>query len=801
MSKPKRVAKSAGVRRPLRSTPAGALPGSQGIERGKGRRPPFARRSIVAWLLAALTIAGSGTALRMLRFDGASSATAAAQSQAGAALAYADNKLCVECHRSEADRWANSHHFMAMAHASEKTVRGDFSGAVFSSGGVRARFFKRHGKFMVRAQGADGEEADFEIKFTFGVEPLQQYLIELSGGRLQAFDIAWDVNAKRWFSLQTEGQPKAGTPLHWTGREYNWNYRCANCHSTGVRLNYDAATGSYATAFNDANVACQACHGPGSAHIAAIEAGDKSPPYGLAVDFRANGAARQIEICARCHSRRRPITMEDAPSEPFLDHYIPELLAENLYHADGQILDEVFELGSYLQSRMHQKGVACTRCHDAHSAQLKAEGNAVCTQCHNETPPPAYPTIKPIAYDSPAHHHHAQGSAGALCVNCHMPAKTYMVVHPRRDHSLRPPRPDLDEAQSAPDACTGCHRDRTAAWAAKTIAGWYGSSRRHEPHYGAAIKAGRLGAPGAAKQLIALSRNAGAPEIVRASAVALLDGSQDPEARSALAESLHSPDPLVRIGAAQALRALPYAVRLRLGAGLLDDPLRAVRVLAAEVLAPTPERLMTEGQSRAFERAAAEFETAQMAAAGRPEARLTLGAFYGARGQTARAEAEYRAALALDPLFAPAMINLADLYRAGGRVEAERDLLQRALAAAPDNPSTHYALGLFEVRQKRYEEALGHFRRAAQIDPGVARYSFVYAVALDGRGRRGEAIAVLRKALESRPFDPDLLLTLAHYLAAAGDRAGAQDAAQRFGEARPYDPRGLALLAALRQTQ
>ena len=158
---------------------------------------------------------------------------------------------------------------------------------------------------------------------------------------------------------------------------------------------------------------------------------------------------------------------------PFLDAYLPALLEPGLYHSDGQIDGEVYEYGSFLQSRMHAASVTCSDCHDPHSLKLRAEGNALCAQCH-----------LPERFDLSAHHNHEPGSAGAQCVNCHMPTKTYMVVDARRDHSIRVPRPDLSISLGTPNACTPCHADRPAQWAAEAVAGWYPGGRQTTPHYG-----------------------------------------------------------------------------------------------------------------------------------------------------------------------------------------------------------------------------------------------------------------------------------------------------------------------------
>lgn len=218
----------------------------------------------------------------------------------------------------------------------------------------------------------------------------------------------------------------------------------------------------------------------------------------------------ELDTCAACHSRRKVITKNPVPGEPYLDGYLPALLEPGLHHADGQIDGEVYEYGSFLQSRMSAAGVTCSNCHDPHSAKLRAEGNALCGQCH-----------MPAKFDSAEHHHHQPGNAGAQCVNCHMPTKTYMVVDIRRDHSFRVPRPDLSVALGTPNACTQCHAEHSAEWAAQTVAGWFPGGRQTTPHYGTALHAGRVGAADAEEQLDRLILDRSQPAIARAKCVVI----------------------------------------------------------------------------------------------------------------------------------------------------------------------------------------------------------------------------------------------------------------------------------------
>jgi hypothetical protein len=175
---------------------------------------------------------------------------------------------CAACHAKENAAWQGSRHRAAMQVADAKTMLGNFNGARFTYAGVTSTFSKRDGKFLVRTDGPDGKLHDYEARYTFGVDPLQQYLIEVPDGRLQALSIAWDVERKRWFHLYPKERVDSADELHWTRPSQNWNYMCADCHSTALRKNYDAVADRFRTQWSEISVGCEACHGPGSAHVA-----------------------------------------------------------------------------------------------------------------------------------------------------------------------------------------------------------------------------------------------------------------------------------------------------------------------------------------------------------------------------------------------------------------------------------------------------------------------------------------------------------------------------------------------------
>ncbi len=730
-------------------------------------------------------------------------------------------QACAGCHAPEMEKWQGSHHALAMQPATPATVLGDFADAKFEHFGVSTKFFRDGPKFMVRTEGPDGAAHDYEIAYTFGVFPLQQYLVRFPGGRVQALGVAWDSRPKqqggqRWYSLYPDQKLPPGDRLHWTGRDQTWNYQCANCHSTGLRKNFDLATDSYDTHWASIDVSCEACHGPGSRHVDwAKDPADKKPGLsetdrmGLVAWLKATDSGRwemnaktgiaqrtaplvsaELDTCAACHARRKVIAKNPLPGAPFLDGYLPAYLEPGLYYADGQIDGEVFEYGSFVQSRMHHAGVTCSNCHEPHGLKLRAEGNAVCAQCH-----------MPAKFNVVEHTHHKPDSTGALCANCHMPTRTYMGVDNRHDHSLRVPRPDLSVALGTPNACTNCHADKSAEWAAKAVAGWFPQGRQTVPHYATALHAGRANAADAEAQLDRLILDTSQPAIARGSALLLLPRYLTPASEAAMKAAIADPDPLVRAAAPRALPPQLSRTMVQAVAPLLADPIRAVRIETARVLAGADPKTMTPEQQSAFATAYLELTAAEMVDAERPEAHLNLGLLDIRRRQPDAAEAQYRTALRLDPAFVPAMVNLADLDRMRGRDTQGAELLRKAMVIEPANAAIPYSLGLLLVRQRNYPDALPLFRKASALAPDNPHYAYVYAIALNSTGAPGQAMTVLAGAHARAPADRDLLIGLVSIARDNGDNATALRYARQLAALYPEDVQVRATVMELEKRQ
>ncbi|HEY5679541.1 MAG TPA: cytochrome c3 family protein [Pseudomonadales bacterium] len=671
-----------------------------------------------------------------------------------AALTYVGSQQCAGCHAGQHDAWQRSHHRKAMEKPGSHSIVGNFDGASFVHDGTTTEFRAESGSYVVYTDGENGEIARFPVAYTFGVEPLQQYLLPLPRGRLQALSVAWDsrpreAGGQRWFHLYPEDRVDHTDVLHWTQGSQNWNYMCADCHSTNVRKGYDETLDEYDTSFSEVTVGCEACHGPASAHVDWALTGD-----GQAGLPSLGGQTAEINACAPCHSRRSQIAEGFRPDLAYLDHYVPALLDEGLYHSDGQILDEVYVYGSFLQSRMHAQGVSCSNCHDPHSAELRATGNDVCTGCHSEAGRADFPTLTKARYDASAHHFHSDGGPGSQCVDCHMPARTYMQVDDRRDHSFRVPRPDLTVELGVPNACTGCHEDRPASWARDVLAERFGKAERE--HYGAVFDAARRADPSAERALAALAEDEARPAIVRATALSLMTAYDRGASSFALSAGLRDESPLVRLGALKGAERWPPDRRWRSAAHLLEDDYLAVRLEAVRVLAPAAGSLPAASRER-LNRGVSEYASAQALHGDRAEAHTNMAGVYLNLGEPSLAERALSRAIQINPRWVPALINLADLYRATGRDAAGGGFLDRALSAAPDSGDVLLAKALWLVRQRSQDEALTLLARAAAVEPTSTRIAYVYAAGLHSNDRTQEALEVLDTILATRPGNRQLL--------------------------------------------
>ena len=712
---------------------------------------------------------------------------------------FVGREQCIDCHTQAYELWLGSDHDNAMDIASEQTVLGDFNDIEFEHGGVTSRFYKQGDEHFVFTEGPGGEMAEFEVRYTFGVEPLQQYLVPFPGGRLQALPIAWDTERQRWFALYPDTRIAAGDWLHWTRNGQNWNGMCAECHSTNLRKGYDAENKTFNTTWSEIDVSCEACHGPGSQHVAWAEIDPMGRPevedYGLVVRSSSVDNRQQVEMCAPCHSRRSEVGDYDHSQVNLLENVVPSLLEEGIYHPDGQILEEDYVWGSFVQSKMYRHGVRCNDCHDVHSLALHKEGNELCLQCHQGD-----------TYDTDTHHFHQQvvdgePSDGALCVKCHMPEQLYMVVDYRADHSIRVPRPDLSLKIGVPNACSqsGCHNDQSVEWSVEAYREWYGKARK--PHFGTVLAAARAGETGAQDGLTSLVENPLYPAIVRATALSASQAYPGEQTSRLMQRALNDDEALLRHTAVEGVTDETPERLVELLAPLLFDSVRAVRISAASRLGAVGREYFKAYQREALDKELAEYIEAMKASLDFAAAGMNLGNLYNSQGNAEEAEHYYRAALDVDDLFYPAKMNLAILLSQQGKNNETEQLLREVLAAYPDEHDASYSLALLLVSLNRIDEALTFLAQASAGMPQRPRVHYNYGLLLAQLEKDVEAEKALRQALHLEPRSTDYLFALIDFYYKRGRLAEALEVAERLIAAHPEIRFGHDIKAAIERQQ
>ncbi len=676
-----------------------------------------------------------------------------------AKASYVGRQTCAACHQRELDHWTGSHHDRAMELATDETVLGDFHDVEITRYGVTSRFFTRDGDYYVHTEGPDGELRDYQITYTFGIEPLQQYMVEFPDGRMQVLRHSWDTLREEWFYVTpadvTDERIEPGDPLHWTGIAQNWNTMCAECHSTNLQKNFDLATNTYHTTYSEIDVSCETCHGPASLHVELAEGSslfwDRHHGYGLA-NLKRGTASLQIDTCAPCHSRRTPVHPNFQPGHEFLDYFNPALVRTGLYHADGQILDEVYVYGSFLQSKMYGEGVRCTDCHDPHTLKLKFEGNRLCLECH-----------VPGKYDVLSHHHH-EDAAATQCVNCHMPSRLYMVIDDRRDHSLRIPRPDLSVTLGTPNACNDCHTapKEDFAWAAQAVRDWYGDKRPDDPHYAPALAAARQGEPEGLDLLQRVLRRKKTPSIIRATAAELLANYPGKQSDALCRQLIDDDDPLVRSAALGAISGDSLQHSVKKVSAMLHDPVRLVRFAAARRLVGAAAALVDPQFRYLLDKAIVEYREAQQLVLDRAGAHINLGVLSTQLGNTTAARKSLETAIRLEPYLSGVRSELARLVESDGgdpnevrRLrEEEVELLTRDARLLPGQSQPLYQRGMLQYLLGRVDEARASFDEACRLSPNSYANWMALALICEHQQDWDHALQALSHMHKLRPDDP-----------------------------------------------
>lgn len=736
---------------------------------------------------------------------------------------YIGSDSCKNCHQVEYQQWQTSDHHKAMQTPNAQSVLGDFANKTVEFHNITSRFFIEDNQYFIETLNKHGNRQTFPVIYTFGFSPLQQYILDTGNGHMQAFNVAWDTRAKlqggqRWYHLQADESITSDHPFFWQRHFQNWNSRCAECHTTGYEKNYQIETNSYATQFAEATVGCESCHGPAALHQtqANNSAFDihkgftqllaKPPVWGFSakdpianiVSGSKNQTKRQyMQQCADCHSRRSPIAdktqlINQSPADYHNVNSI-SLLSANLYFDDGQIKDEVFVMGSFLQSKMAEAGVTCSNCHNAHTGKLRLPGNQTCTQCHNAS-----------TYDLPEHHQHKADTTGAQCVNCHMPSRTFMQVDDRRDHSFVIPSADVSRAIDSPNVCLNCHQKEGLSWVAAQLNTWRTSptsltspvSQSANILSNSAIPASKASSnhwskihllPATEQVIFAQQTLPNTSAMVGAKLLEIINQQPSQASITLAIEQLSAKQPLLRRAAINVLRHLPPNHGYQYLYPMLKDPVRSVRFQATSLLATwlshMPKTLLPE-----LSFAIDEYTASLLLTADFPGSQLNLAQLALAMGDTSKAQKHFEKALTIAPHLPAAMLSFADFWRQTNNQAKELVLLEKAIAVNRDFADVLHQYGLFWVRKKQYYKAAKWLVKATYLVDSQPYYAYVAASALHTIKRTNQAIDLLLAANKRWPEQTDLLFSLALYADKTNNKTALKIALTELQILIPSDP-------------
>lgn len=608
---------------------------------------------------------------------------------------------CVGCHQNEVKDWSGSNHAKAMMEATEQNVLANFDNAELKRNGLTHKMYKKGNGFFVLTDGPNGTLEEFEIKYTFGYYPIQQYLVEFEGGRLQVLSLTWDVVKKEWYYMSDEVYKNLSVDhenwLHWTNQAYNWNGMCAECHTTNLKKNYHAETNSYKTTWSQLSVSCEACHGPAEYHLKWASTKDKEiANYGFVKKFKNSDNHSQLETCVRCHSRRSIFGDYDYAWTETHEHMSIGTVSSPNYHTDGQIKEEDFEMGSFMQSKMHENGVKCTDCHNVHSGKVKFQDNRLCTQCH-----------APADYDSKKHHFHEKDKTGSSCVDCHMPGQYFMGRHFRRDHSLRIPRPDISKVTNSPNACNACHTEKTVDWAIENTTKWYGIKK--QDHHGFTFHKANLKDPSAIDELKNIINDEKKPIIIRQTAMDVLRSNYPEQAQALLNPFLTNKNSALRFQSIFNSRFNESNSKEILA--LLNDPIKGIRNTAAIKIAENKSLLTTEYQ-KAFDKEIKEYIAILKYNSDFPDSKLNLGNYYFNQNNFPQAIHYYQKTISQDKEFTQAYFNLAFLYNQNNQKEKAIAILETYLQKNSKDKQALYDIGLLIAEYGDYTKATLYLEKA-----------------------------------------------------------------------------------------
>ena len=666
------------------------------------------------------------------------------------ALGYSDPISCQECHAKFYTSWSKSFHGLSIQQYTHDLAINKLTPLIKD---IRIG----NNRYTADIRGSEGyvvekgnwpwDTTKYRIENILGGKNVFYFLTLIERGRLQILPLAYDVRTKEWFDITANGMIHAKDKHpNWKESHYTFSTACYSCHVSQLSSNYDLKVDRYTTVLSSTGINCETCHGLSSEHSGIFQeaAGNGMRPKALKVlSFKELTSEGINSACAPCHAKMKPITTSYTPGESFFDHYDLTTLEDPDFYPDGRDLGENYTYNRWLMSPCVKSGqLSCLKCHTGSGSFRFTDGakvNDACLPCHAKQ-----------VQNTSEHTHHKPGSPGSMCISCHMP-KTGIDRMQRSDHSMLPPTPAATITFKSPNACTGCHTNKEAAWADKYVRQWYKDDYQAPFLKRAAlIDAARRRDWSKLNDMLFSIKGKDRDEVFAASLIRLLSKCPDPNKIPVFIHALGDQSPLVRSTAAQALSGVktPKVIQALLAA--TSDPVRLVRIKAASVLARYPVQDLVETGTTNLAGATGEYLASLLVQPDQWMSHYNMGNYFLDRGENKDALLAYETAIRIEPNAVPPYINSSLAYSRIKNMARAEVLLNKALQIDPDNAVANYQKGILKIDQGETKMAEESFRAALNNDPSMASAAYNMSILLT-KERLNEAVAWGQKAYLMQP--------------------------------------------------
>ena len=706
---------------------------------------------------------------------------------------YVGSGSCIECHEKFYELWSTSHHGKAMQPMNAGFIKTE-NLPVSEEFALEGKTYKiTFGDSTMTMIEKDGENiVNYDVVWVLGGINVYYFLTPLGKGKLQTIPLAYNLNTKKWYNNPqsalrhfTEGLVDQALP--WKDRMYNFNTSCYSCHVSQLETNFDLATDSYQSSWNEAGINCETCHGPSGEHVRIFKnakKGEVQKELGL-ISTNTFTPDQNNWSCAPCHAKMRPITTGYIPGERFFDNYDLTILNNADFYPDGRDLGENYTYTGWMMNECNSNGqMHCVMCHTSSGRdRFKNNPNDACKSCHAER-----------VANVVEHSGHKEGSAGAVCINCHMPKSMFGNMN-RSDHSFRPPMPEATIKFGSPNACNMCHTDKSPEWANKVVKQRKNGNYQDETiKWATLLKNARLGEWKDLDKILEHIAKEDLNEVVTASFIRTLENCEKEEKWPVLIGALKSKSPLVRSSAAGSLSGFISTDAKTALLQACNDEYRIVRISAANSLAVFPKNQFTPEENQAMAKANEENLVSMTARPDDWSSHYNLGIFYQNQGEADKALVSYENAARLYPESLMPLINSSVLYSYVGNHAKAEENLRKVIEIDPVNEAANLNLGLLLAEKGNMPEAEKVLKIALQANPkqAVAAYNLSVIVA---QRNVAEAIDYAETAASANPEEPKYAYTLAFYQLQNNDKNGAVKTLQGLLKSTPAYLNAVSLLA------